>query len=104
MEKSFYNFTDTHKASNNRRSTRKNLEATLLFVDISKAFVLIHRGKIEIILLAYGLPRETITAKMMLYKNTKAMGCSPDGDTDFFNIVTGVFKGETFAPCLLIMC
>ncbi len=40
----------------------KNFVATLLFVDFSKAFDSIHRGKMEQILLANGLPKETITA------------------------------------------
>ena len=40
----------------------KNLEATILFVDFSKTFDFI---------LTYGLPKETITAIMMLYKKTK---------------------------------
>ena len=47
----------------------KHLGATQVFVDFSKAFNFIHRGKIEQILLAYGLPKETVTAIMMLYKN-----------------------------------
>ena len=34
----------------------KNLDATILFVDFTKAFDSIHRGKLEQILLAYGLP------------------------------------------------
>ena len=37
----------------------KNLQATLLFVDFTKAFDSIHRGKMEQILLAYSLPKET---------------------------------------------
>ena len=60
----------------------KNLEATIFFVDFSKAFVSIDRGKMEQILLAYGLPKETVTAIMMLYKNTKVKVRSPDEDTD----------------------
>ena len=54
----------------------KNLKATLLFVDFSKEFDSIHRGKMEKILLAYCLPRETVAAIMMLYKNTKVKVCS----------------------------
>ena len=49
----------------------KNLQATLLFVDFTKAFDSIHRGKMEQILLAYGLPKETVAAIMILYRNTK---------------------------------
>ena len=40
----------------------------------------------EQILLAYGLSKETITAIIMLYKNTKKMICSPDDHTDFCDI------------------
>ena len=53
------------------RVCAKNLEVTFLFVDSSKAFDSIHRGKVEQILLAYGLSKETVTAIMMLYKNMK---------------------------------
>ena len=49
----------------------KNLEATISFVDFSKAVDSIHRGKMEQILLAYGLPKEIVGAIIMLYKNTK---------------------------------
>ena len=58
----------------------KNLQATLLFVDFTKAFDSIHRGKMEQILLAYGLPKETLAAITILYRNTKVKVRSPDGD------------------------
>ena len=32
---------------------------------------------------------------MMLCSNTKFKVYSPDGDTDFFDIVTGVMQGDT---------
>ena len=35
----------------------KNLEATILFVDFTKAFDSIYRGKMKQILLTYGLPK-----------------------------------------------
>ena len=44
----------------------KTLEATILFVDFTQAFDSIHRGKMEQILLAYDLPKETVAAIMML--------------------------------------
>ena len=71
----------------------KNLQATLLFVDFTKAFDSIHRGKMELILLAYGL-----------YRNTKVKVRSPDGDTEYFDIVAGVLQGDTLAPYLFIIC
>ena len=49
----------------------------------------------EQILLAYGLPKETVAAIMILYKNTKVKVRSPDGDTDYFEIVAGVLRGDT---------
>ena len=50
---------------------QKNLKATILFVNFAKAFDSMHRGKMEQILLTHGLPKETITAIMILYRNIK---------------------------------
>ena len=41
---------------------------------------------------------------MMLYRNTKVKVRSPDGDTDYFDIVAGVQQGDTLAPYLFIIC
>ena len=49
----------------------KYVEETIFFVDFAKACDFIHRGKMEQILLANGLPKETFAAIMMLYRNTK---------------------------------
>ena len=82
----------------------KNLQATLIFVDFTKAFDSIHRGKMEQILLAYGIPKETVAAITILYRNTKVKVRSPDGDTEYFDIVAGVLQGHTLAPYLFIIC
>ena len=82
-----------------KKYKQKN-EATLLFVDFSKVFDSIHRGKMNQILLAYSLPKETVTAIMMFYKNTNAKVYSLDCDTDFFEIV---LQGDTLAPHLFII-
>ena len=81
----------------------KSLEATLLFVDFFKPFDSMHRGQMEQILLPYGLSKETVTAIMMLYKSTKVMVKSPNGNTDFFDIVTGVLLGDILVPYLFII-
>ena len=60
--------------------------------------------KMEQILLAYGLPKETVAAIMILYRNTKVKVRSLDGDTDYFDIVAGVLQGDTLAPYLFIIC
>ena len=58
----------------------------------------------EQILLAYGLPKETVAAIMILNRNTKVKVRSPDGDTDYSDIVTGMLQGDTLAPYLFIIC
>ena len=58
----------------------------------------------EQILLAYGLIKESIAAITILYRNTKVKVCSPDGDTEYFNIVAGVLQGDMLAPYLFIIC
>ena len=82
----------------------KNLQATLIFVDFTEAFDSIHRGKMEQILLAYGIPKETVAAITILYRNTNVKVRSPDGDTEYFDIVAGVLQGDTLAPYLFIIC
>ena len=72
-----------------------NLPAVLLFIDFSKAFDSIHRGKMRDILIAYGIPQETVDAIMMLYQDTCSMVRSPDGNTEFFDIIAGVLQGDT---------
>ena len=37
-------------------------------------------------------------------KKPKVKVCSPDGDTDYFNIIAGVLQGDTLAPYLFIIC
>ena len=82
----------------------KNIQATLLFVVFTKAVDSIHRGKMEQILLAYGRPKETVAAITILFRNTKVKVRSPDGDTEYFDIVAGVLQRNTLAPYLFIIC
>ena len=57
----------------------------------------------EQILLAYELPKEIVTVVIMVYKNTKAMVYSPDGDTNFNNAAE-VLQGDISALYLFIFC
>ena len=41
---------------------------------------------------------------MMFYKIMKAMVHSPDSDSDFFDIGSGGYQRDTFAPYLFILC
>ena len=47
---------------------RNNLKAVLLFVDFSKAFDSIHRGKMMKILRAYGILKQLVNAISTLYE------------------------------------
>ena len=58
----------------------------------------------ESIQLAYGLPKKNVAAITILYRNTKVKVRSPDGDTEYFDIVAGVLQGDTLAPYLYIIC
>ena len=49
----------------------KYLRGILVFVDLNKAFNSIHRGKMEQILLAYNLAKETVEAITILYMFTE---------------------------------
>ena len=73
----------------------KNLLVTILFLDFTKAYDSIHRGKMEQILQAYSIPKETAAAIMILYRSTKVKVCSRDRDTNYFDIVARVLPGDT---------
>ena len=77
----------------------KNLLSTILFVDVTKALESILQ-----ILLAYGIPKETIATIMILYKNTKVKVRSTGGDRDYFDIVADILQGGILAPYLFIIC
>ena len=81
----------------------KNVQATILFVDFTKAFNSIHKWKMEQILLGYGVAKETVAAITILYRNTKVKVRSPDGDTEYFDIIAGALQGDTLAPYLFII-
>ena len=58
----------------------------------------------EQILLACGLPKETVAAITILYRNTKVKVHSPNEDTEYFDIVAGVLQGDTLALYLFTIC
>ena len=82
---------------------RNNLPAIITFIDFTKAFDTIHRGKMVKILRAYGIPEELVVAIDDMYKGTKAKVLSPDGETEPFEISSGVLQGDTLAPYLFII-
>ena len=81
----------------------KHLEAIMTFVDFKKAFDTIHRRKLMQILKAYGIPDKIVNAISILYQDTIAKVLSPDGETEYFEIMAGVLQGDTLAPFLFII-
>ena len=102
LKKSLYNLTDSDNPSNHQKSTSK--ESWGNTVDFFKVFNSIYKGKMEQILLTYGLPKEAVHTIMMFYKNMKAMFCSSDGDTNFFDIVARGYISTIFVYTLLRLC
>lgn len=82
---------------------RCNLEAVITFIDFSKAFDTVHRGKMVKILQAYGIPDRIVKAIEATYSETKAKVLSPDGNTEEFHITAGVLQGDTLAPYLFVI-
>ena len=97
-------FFQLQKQQKFRQTTERNKQHRRRHVPPNMAFDSIHRGKMEQILLAYGIPKETVAAITILYRNTKVKVRSPDGDTEYFDIVAGVLQGDTLAPYLFIIC
>ena len=58
----------------------------------SKAFDFINSEKMEQISVAYGLSKETVTAKMILYKTKKAVVFSSNGDTNSSTELVGLAR------------
>ena len=58
----------------------------------------------ELILLTYGVFKETATAMIILYRNTGVKVSSPDGDTDFFDIVAKVHLEDILARYFFEIC
>ena len=52
------------------------------------------------ILKAYDIPGKLVEAISLMYQNTRARVITPDGNTEFFTIHTGVLQGDTLAPYL----
>ena len=82
---------------------RNNLAAVLCFIDFKKAFDSIHRGTMMRILKAYDVPPNLLRAIGTMYTGTRARVTTPDGNSEEFNIQTGVLQGHTLAPFLFII-
>ena len=51
----------------------------------------------------YGIPKETVAAITILYRNPKGKVRSPEVDTYYFDIVARILQGDALAPYLFII-
>ena len=78
-------------------------EAVIVFIDFKKAFDSVNRSRMFDILLAYGIPEETVNAIKIMYENTSATVLTPEGETEYFSINSGILQGDPLAPFLFII-
>eukprot|EP00111_Clytia_hemisphaerica_P013338 TCONS_00039146-protein len=80
-----------------------NVEAVLTFIGFKEAFDSINRESMFKILLAYGIPDKHVNAIQIMYTNNRANVMTSEGETEFFDVVTGVLQGDPLAPYLFIV-
>ena len=80
-----------------------NREMTLIFDDFKKAFDSVDRQAMFEIPHLYAIPQEMVNAIKVLYTDTKARVLTSDGETDTFDIMSGILQGDTLAPFLFII-
>ena len=51
------------------------------------------------ILRAYGIPEQIVRAIELLFKGKKAKVLSVDRDSEFFELLAGVFQSDALSPC-----
>ena len=98
------NISNFNNPSNYRRCSNKKPWGNTIICRLLQGIWLYTHRKMEQILLSYGLPKETVTAIIILYKNIKVKVRSPDGNTDNFEIIASVLQGYKLVPYLIIIC
>ena len=82
---------------------RQNTNCVVVFVNFSKAFNSVSRARMELILPSYGIPSKIVKAIMSMYSCTSATVITPDGQSDPFDITSGVLQGDTLSPFLFFI-
>uniref|UniRef100_A0A1I8I9Y8 Reverse transcriptase domain-containing protein n=1 Tax=Macrostomum lignano TaxID=282301 RepID=A0A1I8I9Y8_9PLAT len=73
-----------------------------LFVEFRKAFDSVVRAVLPMVLRAYNVPEQLISAVMALYHGRNAAVLKSDGLSDFFETSSGVLQGNTLAPFFIL--
>ena len=77
----------------------KNLKAIILYINFRKAFDSINRKKMR----PNDIPPKLLNAIEKMSENSKAKIISPDGKTDFFKILAGVWGTARGYTCALLI-
>jgi len=83
-----------------RRAKRHNTPLAMAFVDIEKAYDSIDRAMLFKLLLAYGVDPDCVKLIQAMYTKSSAYVTTPAGDSEPFDIDTGVRQG-CLLSCLL---
>ena len=76
----------------------------MTFIDFRKGFFdSIDRKTMFKIFLAFGIPEKIVNAIEIMYTNNRAMVMTSDGETDYFDVITGVLQGDLLAPYLFTL-
>ena len=82
------------------RTRQANL--IVVFIDFKKAFDSVARGALSLVLRAYNVPQQLVSAIMAMYQGTRAAVATPDGPSDLFDTSSGVLQEDTLAPFLFV--
>ena len=76
------------------RTSSRN--ATLVYIDFSKAFDSVNRKAMLHILSMYGIPKKITAAIKRMYENPQTF-LTADGPTDIFSTTKGILQGDTLS-------
>ena len=62
----------------------------------------VNRSEMKI-LNAYDIPPRLLKAIRKLYENIRARVITPDGETKYFQVTTGLLQGDTLAPYFFVI-
>ena len=79
------------------------MTASLVFVDLRKAFDTLHRSSIPVILSLYNVPDCLISDVIQMYSDTSACVSTELESTEWTKATSGVLQGDTLSPYLFIV-
>ena len=85
------------------QSLEFNTELHLNFLDFKKAFTSVHRDSLWKIVRLYGIPDQYIAIFKSLYAHSQCCIRTENGNTEYFDIISGVRQGCILSPLLFLI-